>query len=279
MKNLIFTLLMLSVHSVFSQPLTFLTYNIRYGLADDGENRWELRKDGLAKQLKFYEPDVFGIQEGLDFQVEFLDSALDEYSYYGVGRDDGTDKGEFSAIYYNKEKFKPLKKSTFWLSETPEKPSKGWDAALPRICTVVLMERKDTRQKFWVFNTHFDHIGVEARKQSARLIVDKINEFNAGNYPVVLMGDFNLEPDSEAIQFISQHLNDSKLVSQKVAFGPDGTFNAFKFHEIPERRIDFIFTDKNSIEVLKYAVLSDSKNLKYYSDHLPVYVELRMKRR
>jgi len=234
-----------------------------------------LRKYGLAKQIQFYEPDVFGVQEALDFQVAFLESILVEYDYYGVGRDDGKEKGEYSAIFYKRDKFTALKKATFWLSETPEKVSVGWDAALPRICTVLFLEEKDSQQHFWVMNTHFDHKGEKARENSVRLITQKIQDFNTDNSPLILMGDFNLEPDSEAISYLSEQLNDSKLHSTGVVFGPEGTFNGFDHQDPLLKRIDYIFTDNQKVEVLRYAVLTDSKDLKYYSDHLPVYVELR----
>lgn len=259
-----------------AQPLRMLTYNIRYGLANDGENSWDLRKAGLAKQLLFYEPDIFGVQEALDFQVAFLDSALQSYDYYGVGREDGQDKGETTAIFYKKDKFTVLEKSTFWLSETPQKVSTGWDAALPRICSYLLLQEKNSDRQFWVINTHFDHIGVQARSESARLIVSKMNEINKKNQPLVLMGDFNLEPDSDGIQYLMTQMNDSKSHSKGVVFGPDGTFQGFNYQAPLERRIDFIFTSKQHVEVLKYAVLTDAIDQKFYSDHLPVLVEVEI---
>ncbi|NJN27347.1 MAG: endonuclease/exonuclease/phosphatase family protein [Cyclobacteriaceae bacterium] len=260
-----------------AQNLDVLTYNIRYGLANDGENRWDLRKTGLAKQLLFYEPDVFGVQEALDFQVAFLDSVLQEYDYYGLGREDGHTQGETTTIFFKKAKFRVLEKTTFWLSETPEVVSTGWDAALPRICSAVLLQLRENGRQFWVMNTHFDHVGVEARKNSAKLIVAKMHEINRQNLPLILMGDFNLEPHSEAIQYLSMQLHDSKKNAKRVVFGPEGTFQGFNLQDPLTRRIDYIFTDKTKVEVLKYAVLTDSKNQKFYSDHLPVFVELLIK--
>lgn len=257
-----------------AQNITFMTYNIRYGLADDGDNRWDLRKEGLAEQILFYEPDVLGLQEALGLQVSFLDSLLPAYDWYGVGREDGQSEGEYSAVFYKKDKFNVIKKLTFWLSETPDEPSVGWDAALPRICTAMLLEQKETGEYFWVLNTHFDHRGFEARKQSVRLIVEKAKDLNIQNYPLILMGDFNLEPDSEAISYLSLQMNDAKHTSEGVVFGPNGTFNGFKFEVPVTKRIDYIFTDKDKTKVLKYAVLTDSNDLKYYSDHLPVYAEV-----
>ena len=258
-----------------SAQTTLMSYNIRYANRNDGENSWSNRKDFLANQIKFYEPDIMGVQEALFDQLKYLDEQLNDYEYLGVGRDGG-EKGEFSAIFYNTEEFDVLEKNTFWLSETPDEISKGWDAALNRICTYALFENEDTGEKFWVFNTHFDHRGEEARRESAKLIISKITEINDENLPVVLMGDLNLEPETESIQFLSNKMNDSKKVAEDVVFGPEGTYNGFDFIEPVQRRIDYIFTSKNDINVLKYAVLSDSQDLRYASDHLPVFVELEL---
>lgn len=213
--------------SISAQSLKVITYNIRYDNPKDGEDRWDNRKDFLTDQIKFYEPDFLGTQEGLLHQVSFIDSALSQYDYIGVGRNSGKTEGEFTAVFYNSEKFNVIKHSTFWLSETPDVPSKGWDAALNRICTYGLFEDKSTKEKVWIFNTHFDHRGVKARSNSAKLIVEKIKELNKEDYPVVFMGDLNLEPETEAIQYLSNELNDTKTSNSKVVFGPIGTFNGF----------------------------------------------------
>ena len=161
---------------------------------------------------------------------------------------------------------------TFWLSETPEKPSKGWDAALNRICTYVLLKDKKSKKKFWVFNTHFDHVGDTARMESAKLIIQRINDLNWDNAPVFLTGDFNLLPESDAIKFLSLKMNDAKSVSRLTPYGPEGTFNGFKVCENPHKRIDYIFTSPNNIVVLKYGVLAEVQDLRYPSDHFPVLV-------
>lgn len=275
-RLIVFMILNISTPAL-SQHLSVMTYNIRYDNPNDGENRWEARKDFLIAQIKFHAPDIFGIQEGLAHQVNYINKELAGYKYVGVGRDDGKKKGEFSAIFFNASKFKTIESSTFWLSDTPEKISVGWDAALERICTYALFEHLETGQKIWVFNTHFDHVGKEARKNSVTLIYDRIGSLNKDNHPYILMGDLNLEPGTEPIQYLSQHLDDTKKVSKEVVFGPEGTFNGFQFNKPVTRRIDYIFTSKLGIEVQKYAVLSDSKNLRYASDHLPVYVELVVK--
>jgi endonuclease/exonuclease/phosphatase family metal-dependent hydrolase len=192
----------------------------------------------------------------------------------GVGRDDGNDEGEYSAIFFKSNKFKFLNSSTFWLSQTPDKVSMGWDAVCNRVCTYALFENKKSGKQFYVFNTHFDHIGVETRKNSAILIIQKIAEINSEKLPVILTGDFNMEATHESIEHITKHLNDSKAISKQEPFGPVGTFNGFNFHEPVKNRIDFIFVS-SEINVEKYAVLSDSKDCKYPSDHLPVLVKIK----
>ncbi len=246
----------------------------------DGENAWPNRKENFVNQVLFYSPDVMGIQEGLEHQVEYLDTHLKTYKYVGVGRSDVKEKGvgEYSAIFYNTDKFKELKSGTFWLSETPDKPSRGWDASLNRICTYILVKNKKSGEKFWVFNTHFDHRGVEARKNSASLIVQKINSINREKLPVFLMGDLNLQPKEAPIQYLAEQLNDSKEISQLTPFGPDGTYNGFKVCENLNRRIDYIFTSKKNITVKKYAVLANIDDVKYPSDHLPVFIEAELKK-
>ncbi len=276
----IFLLLVISFgisSSISAQSIKIITYNIRYDNPKDAENRWDNRKGFLTDQIKFYEPDFLGTQEGLVHQVSFIDSVLPQYDYIGIGRNDGKTEGEFTAIFYNSKKFNLIKNSTFWLSETPDVPSKGWDASLNRICTYGLFENKTTNEKVWIFNTHFDHRGVQARSNSTQLIIEKIKKINKENYPVIFMGDLNLEPKSEAIQYLSKQLNDTKTANSIIAFGPTGTYNGFDFDKPVTRRIDYIFVSKRNIEVVKYAVLSDSKDLRYPSDHLPVYAEIILK--
>lgn len=257
------------------ESMLFLTYNIKLDYPKEGENSWVNRRPFLINQLKFYGADVFGVQEAMPNQMNEMDSLLTDYNYIGVGRDDGINQGEYSALFYKSKDFKVLKSSTFWLSETPDIVSMGWDAVCNRICTYGLFEDKITERRFYVFNTHFDHIGTAARKHSAELIIAKIKEINKEMYPVILMGDFNMEESHESIQFISKYLKDSKYVSNLEPFGPSGTFNDFNFKEPVTKRIDFIFLSPG-IEVQKHAVLSDSKDCRYPSDHLPVLVKISL---
>ncbi len=281
MLKFVFTILCTIIFTQYShsQHISVMTYNVRYGLADDGENSWQYRKEFLADQINFYNPDFLGIQEGLPFQLFYLDSVMPNHTYIGKSRNaDG--KGEYSAILYNKEKFKLLEENTFWLSPTPTQPSKGWDAAYPRICSYGLFLEKESKIKFWVFNTHLDHVGFKAREESAQLILSKIKKINTNNHPLILMGDFNAESNSKPVQIIKTDLLDTKEISIKKPFGPTGTFNAFQFCKPVTKRIDYIFISKNNkIKINKYAVFSDSKELKYPSDHLPVYIEVTINKK
>lgn len=254
-----------------------MTYNIRYDNPNDGENRWSNRKECWALQIKFYEPDIFGIQEAVPNQVKDISTALSKYNYVGIGRD-GIDKGEASDIFYKKERFNLLKENTFWLSDTPNVVSKGWDAALNRVCTYALFKDKITKKLFWVFNTHLDYLGEIARTKSIALIVSKMKEVNTNNYPIVFMGDFNSEPTEDRMINLKKEMIDTYDISEEKPFGPFGTFNGFKYDEAVTKKIDYIFISRNdSFRVKKYAVLTDSKDLKYPSDHFPVYIEISFK--
>ena len=274
-KILTIALIVLFTNLTFGQTYKAMTYNIRYDNPNDGDNSWPKRKAWLSSQILANTPDVIGIQEGLNHQVTYLDSVLVNYKYVGLGRDDGKTKGEYSAIFYNTNKFKVVKTKTFWLSQTPKEISVGWDASMERICTYTLFKDKKTKTRFWVFNTHFDHIGELARKESAKLIIETIHGLNQHDYPVILMGDFNLKPESKPIQYLSNIFNDSKLVSATKPIGPEGTFNGFDVTKPNNDRIDYIFTSK-TIKVTKYAVLSEMTSGKYPSDHLPVYIEFSL---
>lgn len=256
-----------------------MSYNIRYDNPKDSINNWQNRKEVLLSQLNYYNPAIIGIQEGLENQIVWLNKNLVLYSYVGIGRGDVKEEGvgEFCAIFYNNERFTKVESNTFWLSKTPNKASRGWDASLNRICTYILLEEKVTNNKFWVFNTHFDHKGKVARIKSAQLILNFMDSLNQSNYPMVLMGDFNLTPNTTPIKSISKQLNDSRSITQKLPFGPEGTYCSFDVCKNVERRIDYIFTSKDNILVYDYAVMSDVIDLKYPSDHFPVLINIELK--
>lgn len=255
-----------------------MTYNIRLNVDSDGENSWTNRKDYFTSQIQFYEPDIFGVQEATPSQVTDISNALSQYSYVGIGRE-GVGKGESSNVFYKKDRFNVIQESTFWLSETPDEISKGWNAACNRVCTYALLKDIKNNKTFWVFNTHLDHMGDVARTKGIELILSRIKKLNTKEYPVIFMGDFNSEPSEERIVNLKKEMLDCRDISIQKPFGPTGTFNGFKHNEAVTVLIDYIFISKNSHFIVnKYAVLSDSKDLKYPSDHLPVYVELNFKK-
>ncbi|MEO2059416.1 MAG: endonuclease/exonuclease/phosphatase family protein [Mesonia sp.] len=275
MKKLILAVFfMVSSFGLLAQEFTAMSYNIKYANENDGENSWSKRKYFLANQLKFYHPQIFGVQEALKSQIDFIEENLANYQYVGVGRE-GSNQGEFSAIFYDTTKFEVLKSDTFWLSETPDQISKGWDADYHRICTYALLKDKESEEQFYFFNTHFDHRGKEARTNSARLIIQQIKKINVENYPVLLTGDFNLEPETEQIQYIKSYLNDAKEATAAIKLGPSGTFNGYDFKTPVTRRIDYIFHSEE-VKIKTYAVLSDNENGRYASDHLPVFVKVQI---
>ncbi len=272
-KSVILILLLAFSSSLIAQLETAMTFNIRYDNPHDHHNNWHFRKAELVDLIKYYSPDVLSVQEALSQQVDYLDSALTNYSYIGVGRDDGKRKGEFSAIFYNKKQFKVLKSGNFWLSETPEKASFGWDAACIRICTYGLFKNTLNNKKTWVFNTHFDHEGKKARIEAMNLIISKIKELtNSDSYPIILTGDFNMSPEHESIKKIQNFMQDSYKVSKIKHYGPMGTFNGFDLLKKLNYRIDYIFV--KGYKVLKHRHIEDRRenNLRL-SDHLPVMVE------
>ncbi|MDQ0109009.1 endonuclease/exonuclease/phosphatase family metal-dependent hydrolase/lysophospholipase L1-like esterase [Chitinophaga terrae (ex Kim and Jung 2007)] len=253
------------------------TFNLRLNIAYDSANAWPHRKEMVKDLIRYHGFDIFGVQEALIDQMHDLD-AMGTYAHVGVGRNDGKEGGEFSAIFYNKEKYELVKSGNFWLSPTPEIPSKGWDAAYIRICTWAHLTEKTTGKEFYFFNTHFDNEGVQARENAARMILEKIQQLTGNRVPVVITGDFNSSPETSAYGAIIKQFRDAKLVSKTPPYGPDSTFQDFKYHNwtkvVREGRIDFVFVNDN-IEVLNYAVLTDSRDLRFPSDHFPVVCTIR----
>ena len=280
MKNLLFVFLLLLSTNPFSfaqknEPINIASYNIRYDNSGDGINAWPNRKENVKALIKFHDFEIFGVQEALIGQLKGI-AELPEYAYTGKGRDDGKEAGEHSAIFYKKERFKLLKSGDFWLSETPDKPGKGWDATCcNRISSWGKFQDLITKKEFFFFCVHFDHQGVEARRQSGFLMVKKIKEI-AGNATVILTGDFNSTPDTEQIKTIQTLLSDTHEVTKQPPYGPEGTFNSFKFDAPMDNRIDYIFVSKN-VDVLKYGVLTDAKEQRYPSDHQPVLIKAIIK--
>ena len=259
---------------IYPQSHSIISYNIRYDNAWDVENSWKIRKNKVRQLLIQYAPSIIGIQEGLLSQVQYLDSCLTDYNYVGVGREDGKEQGEYCAIYFDTTRYSVLNHSTFWLSETPDIISIGWDAALERICTYGLFKDRKTSEEFWVFNTHFDHMGTSAREQSSGMILKMIKKINRQSLPLILMGDFNSIPDSPPINKIKTDLSDALQISLEELQGPRGTFNGFNVDMPIEKRIDYIFTE--NFKVLSYIHINDRlNNNRHISDHLPVMVKIQ----
>lgn len=258
-----------------SSEIVVATYNLRYNEPQDSINAWPNRKDWVRDLIRFYDFDLFGTQEGLIGQITYL-AQMEEYDYVGVGRDDGATAGEHSAIFYKKERFDLLDNGDFWLSETPDMPSIGWDApSHKRICSWAKMKDKHTGKEFCFFSVHFDHRGVEARVESAKLILRKIDEIAQG-MTTLFVGDLNSRPDSEAVAILDKGLNDAYKITKAPPYGPEGTSNGFNWDRKNASRIDYIYAT-NDVEVLKYGVLTDSREQRFPSDHFPVMAKINIK--
>ena len=274
--------------SLHAQDLVVGSYNIRYENQSDAEkgNGWKNRCPVITQLIKFNDFDILGMQEVLDGQLEDLLKEMSEYDYVGVGRDDGKKKGEYAPILYKKERFSSLQSGVFWLSEQTDFPNKGWDAALPRICTWIELFDKKTNDTICFFNLHMDHIGVEARKESAKLVLKKINEISK-KHAVILTGDFNVDQTNESYYLLAN----SKILSDSyekatVCYALNGTFNNFNPNLVTDSRIDHVFVS-NHFAVDRYGILTDSyrsletgketseeAKIRLPSDHYPVKVIL-----
>lgn len=271
---LLILFLTLAVPHTYAQDSTMLvlSYNIRYDNPDDGKNNWHFRKKVMADYFNGVSPAVIGMQEALYHQVQFLDSALTRYDYVGVGRDDGKWKGEFSPIFYDTAIFSIHCWKTIWLSPTPDTPSIGWDAALPRICTQAVFIEKASADTFYVFNTHFDHIGEQARNESAKLLCSVIRSLPEDAY-ILCMGDFNAGDDSRVYDIMTSVLEDSRTIARKKGSNYPTIHEFGKFHD-DNPRIDYIFT-RNFMVSYQAHYLNTHANGDWLSDHLAVGADVR----
>ena len=248
-----------------------ISYNIRYMNDKDGDNSWKFRKQASINMVNEEQPTVFGLQEAVKAQVDFLQENLPGYAHYGVGRDDGKEKGEFMAIFYNKEEVELLDKGTFWLSATPDTPSKGWDGQCFRTCTWTLFKCKDTGKQFAFLNTHLDHRGKEAQKEGMLTIVKKIGELVPADIPVFLSGDFNTRTDNPIYEPLKAIMTDSRELATETDHR--GTYTGWRVRENPVV-VDHIFV--RGAEVDKFQVLCDKNyGAPYISDHYPVLSVVR----
>ncbi|WP_276091475.1 endonuclease/exonuclease/phosphatase family protein [Pedobacter sp. JY14-1] len=251
----LFSLFVLSGHA---QQLNIATFNLRYKNNGDERkgNGWEQRMPVIADLIRFHDFDIFGTQEGLHEQLLDLTGKLTEYSYVGVGRNNGKEAGEHAAIFYKKNMFKLISSGNFWLSEKPEKPNRGWDAALPRICSWGQFEHIASGKKFFFFNTHFDHVGLVARRESAKLILSKIGEL-AGDHSAILTGDFNVDQTNEIYDILTGSVLQDTYETAHFKYALNGTFNHFDINTKTNSRIDHILHTP-CIVVKRYGVLTDS---------------------
>lgn len=251
--------------------IKYISYNIRYANTSDGDNAWDIRKPATKEMIEREQPDVFGLQEALIGQLQYIDSNFPQYSRVGVGRDDGKEEGEFMAVYYRSDKFKLLKNGDFWLSETPDECSMGWDAACRRIVTWAKLKDKETGKVFYAFNTHLDHVGEVAREQSILLIVKKIDEIvKKDKVPVFLSGDFNSNVNSAIFDPLKSIMKDSRAILPESEWIP--TYN--NFGNGNDAMIDYIFY-KNA-EVLDFKTLNGDYGKPYISDHYPVMATMKI---
>jgi endonuclease/exonuclease/phosphatase family metal-dependent hydrolase len=276
MKKFFFLILTVTLSgTVFGQDKAVLrvgTFNLRLDTESDGENSWSHRKDLVNSLVRFHDFDIFGTQEGFKHQLDDITAAGD-YVYTGGGRDDGKDAGEHSAIIYKKDRFELLEKGDFWYSETPDVPGKGWDATCcNRICSWGKFKDLPSGREFYFFNSHYDHQGRVARRESSKLLISRIKQIASG-YPVFATGDYNARPDDEPIQTLLQDglLKDSYVLTKQPPYGTTGTFQGFRPDAPLQNRIDFIFVT-DGISILKYGVLNERPYGKFPSDHCPVLV-------
>ena len=283
MKNVLFNSVLVAfvllVASCGKQPeakVEVMSFNIRLDHVADSMSNWKYRKDNAAQMIAYYAPDIVGMQEVVKNQLNDLKERLPQYTALGVGRADGKEKGEYCSLFYKTERFELLKNGDFGLSETPDSiGKKGWDAACERIVTWAVLKDKVSGRKVAAFNTHFDHVGEVARRESAKLILEKIKQI-AGELPVIITGDFNGTVDSEPVTILTEGGMRNACSTAKVVYGPTWSFHDFGRIPVEKRRlIDFIFVNA-SVEVERYRTVGDKPDNGYLSDHAPVLVTLKL---
>jgi endonuclease/exonuclease/phosphatase family metal-dependent hydrolase len=267
-------------------PLTIMSFNIRYGTADDGENRWDLRRPLLMEVLADEQADIIGVQEALHSQMQQIVEAMPVYAYVGVGRDDGRTAGEYSAILYRRERLRELESGTFWFSNTPSRPaSTSWGNRIPRICTWARFADAGGR-RFYVYNVHLDHESQPSRERSVRLLADRIRQRRGREEPVIVTGDFNADEQNPATRWLlGQRVPGVRgrarvrLVDTFRRLHPDarnvGTFTGFEFGHVDESKIDYVLTSPD-VTVLAARIVQTSRAERYPSDHFPVVATIQL---
>ncbi|MDU1906020.1 MAG: endonuclease/exonuclease/phosphatase family protein [Dysgonomonas sp.] len=280
MKKILYALwIAFTLVSCDKKPLELdvMSFNVRYDNPEDSLNNWQYRKEIVVRTIKDKNTDIVGTQEVLANQLNDLKSLLPAYNSVGVGREDGVEKGEYSAVLYKKDRFDEIKSGYFWLSETPAVAgSKGWDGACERIATWVVLEDKETKKQLFFINTHLDHVGKLARQEGVTLLLNQTKELSNG-LPVIITGDFNASPESDVIKHVTA--SGEFIHTKDIAVSKGGTEWTFHgFGRVPEDRrefIDYVFVSKN-IRVQEHEVLPEKLNDKYISDHSVIYTHLEI---
>jgi endonuclease/exonuclease/phosphatase family metal-dependent hydrolase len=283
----LFLMMMTLPYAGISQCEAFrvMTFNIRFDDPDAGVNSWDNRKQMVGDVIAYHHPKIIGFQEALHHQVTDLDSLLPGYHWIGLARDDGRQKGEYSPVFYDTARFTLRESNTYWLGENPGNPGeKGWDAAFPRVVTWGYFYDKVSQKSFYLFNTHFAHQGTIARLESAKLMLEKAEEMTGGKswIPVIFTGDFNSLQKSGPYQLLTHwdnpvKLRDTRNDSTASTMGPDCTYIGFGQDFKEDMIIDYIFVNE-ALNVHKHLIITDNKNGRYPSDHLPVVAEISFKK-
>ncbi len=275
-KYLSLTLLFLVIAIFAQQNLAIMSYNIRLASVDDGANHWNIRKQKVVDLINYYDADFIGVQEAQVPQLEFIKQNNSNLAFIGLPRSEDKN-AEYSAIFYKKDQYKVLEEHTFWLSETPEKVSKGWDASYYRIVTYGLFQNLKTKKTFWIINTHFDNDGKIARQKSLEVIDNLIQKLTkVKNIPAFFMGDFNMNQQDESVKYIQNKYLDTRQ-NAKMVYGADFTWEAFNFKEKGTEILDYIFYKKNDkVSCKSFNTIDDFYDFKYPSDHLPILAQFNI---
>ena len=256
------------------EPITVMTFNIRYGTATDGDNEWTRRRTMLFDLVREQDADLVGLQEALDFQVDEITAAVPGYATIGVGRDDGGARGEFAAILFRRTRFRVAEAGTFWFSDTPTVPgSKSWGNTITRICTWARLIDRDGRG-FFVYNVHLDHQSQPSRERSTGLLRERIDARSFAAEPVVVTGDFNVGEKNPALATLVGPFVDTYRVvrPQETTVG---TFTGFKFGNVDGEKIDYILVQPGS-DVMHADIVRFTRDQRYPSDHFPVVARVRL---
>ncbi len=272
----LFSIASVAVGQEDQSSVNVMSFNIRFDNPADGPDAWPHRKDWVAEIIREH-ADIVGMQEVKKNQLDDLKERLPNYEFYGVGRDDGNEAGEYVPLAWKQDRFEAVEKGVFWLSETPDEPSNGWDANLNRISTWARLKDKQSAKQVLVLNTHFDHQGEQARRESAKLMREWVAK-HAKDDAVIVTGDFNTTAKSVPYKNLTADsgattLRDSRMLA-KTPEGPESTWNGFK-EIVPGRRIDFIFTTA-PVEVRDYRTLDETREGRFSSDHLPIVATLNI---